>query len=333
MSHRQPLPSLSELSRQASSFAAQIAEQLIGTKPTSRTGREVRFGRKGSFAVVAAGHDRGSFYDHENGVGGDVIDMVAHLRRCSIADAAAWVWDFLRLDGAGTARTAPRAAQTPEARPPDPPEAARSEEAVALWHESEAIDGTPGEACLRARNFEPDQLPPHTGLTGWPPTLRYHAGIGALLVAVNDPSTGLIVAVQRIFLRRDGTPKRRPDGRKIKLALGPTGNGNAVRFAWEPDPQGRWGVAEGAETALAAAQLFGLPVVASLGASNLPKVAPPSWATAVTVFADHDEAGLRAAKEAASALSARGLEVVIRRPNQPGQDYADVLLDSRAEAA
>jgi hypothetical protein len=325
-------PSLADLSIRASSSAEQIAEALIGAKATSRTGSEVRFRGKGSLSVVTAGAQRGSFYDHEAGVGGDIIDLVAHLRRCSIAEAAAWVRAFLGIDGNTPARPAAKAApQAPEV-PTDPPDAVKIEEARGLWHGSVPIDDTRAEAYLRGRGTDPDQLPAHTGLAGWPPTLRWHAGIGALLVAVNDTSTGLIVAVQRIYLTRDGAPKRRPDGRKIKLALGPTGNGNAVRFAWQPDPAGRWGVAEGAETALAAAQLFGLPVVASLGASNMAKVAPPIWATTVIVFADHDDAGLRAAKETAAALAARELPVVIRRPSQPGQDYADVLL-ARAEAA
>lgn len=331
---RQPLPPLADLAAAAASRIEDIAERLKGAKATSRTGTEVRFGSRGSLAVVIAGPDRGSFYDHEAGHGGDAIDLVAHLRRTSIADAAAWVRAYLGLDGAALPYQPAKAAPQPEPRPPDPPQdAERTAEAVAMWHGADAIEGTPAELYLSGRGIDPAQLPPHAGLTGWPPALRFHAGTGAMLVAVNDATWGVVVAVQRIFLRPDGQPKRRPDGRKIKLALGPTGAGNAVRFAWEPDPEGRWGIAEGAETALAAAQMFGFPVVASLGASNMPKVTPPSWASAITVFADHDEAGLRAAKEAATAFAARGREVTVRRPRRPGWDFADALLAQGASVA
>ena len=154
--------------------------------------------------------------------------------------------------------------------------------------------------------------------------MRWHAPSGALIVGVNDAASGLVRACQRIMLNADGSPKRRADGSKIKLCVGPIA-GRAARFAWEPDPQGRWALAEGVETALAAAMLLGIPTWASLGTSNMPRIAPPTWARHVTVVADHDEAGLRAAREAARRLRERGLSVTIITPEAERADAADVL--------
>lgn len=282
--------------------------------------------------MVTAGSERGSYFDHEAGEGGDTLGLISHLRPCSVGDAAAWGRSFLGIDGATLLREVPKPAAV-EARQAEPEGAAKTTEAVALWHDAaESISGTPAESYLRGRGPDPAKLPLHTGLTGWPPTLRFHAGIGALLIAVNHAERGVIVAVQRILLQQDGTPRRRSNGTKLKLALGPTGGGNAARFAWAPDPHGRWGIAEGAETALAAAQIFGFPVVACLGAANMPKVMPPSWASSAIVIADHDDAGLRAARDAAARLAERGLRVRITRPVQPGSDAADVVASGEVQA-
>ena len=133
-------------------------------------------------------------------------------------------------------------------------------------------------------------------------------------------------AVQRILLNPGGTPRLRADGSKLKLSLGPIA-GRAVHLGWHPDPDGRWALAEAAETALAFAALAAVPTWASLGASNLPKITPPSWARKVTICADHDEAGIRAAQEAARRLRERGLPVRIVTTETAKTDAADLLAE------
>jgi hypothetical protein len=91
------LPPLAELADALRPHAAHIAEQLIGTRPSSRSGSRLRFRRKGSFAVAITGPDRGAFYDYEVGLRGDPLDMIAHLRGTSLADAASWARSFLGL--------------------------------------------------------------------------------------------------------------------------------------------------------------------------------------------------------------------------------------------
>ena len=148
-----------------------------------------------------------------------------------------------------------------------------------------------------------------------------------MIVGVNDAASGLVRACQRIMLNADGTPKRRRDGSKMKWSLSRIG-GRAARLGWEPDPGKRWALAEGAETALGAAQLLGIPCWASLGAGNMPRIAPPPWAHHVTVVADHDEAGIRAAREAARRMRDRGLPVRIVTPAAAKADAADLAREA-----
>jgi len=297
--------------------AAKVGEALLG-QPAWRRRSELRWGRRGSLSLAVAGERAGLWHDHERGEGGDLLALVMRERRCDFPAALDWARGFVGEPPPS------RDGHKPPPRPPAPDDAEREAQALRLWHEARpGICGTPAERYLRGRGIDPARLPPHAGLVGWPPTLRWHDETGALIVGVNDAETGLIRAVQRIMLNADGTPRLRADGSKIKLCLGPIG-GRAARFAWQPDPQGRWALAEGAETALAAAQLLGIPCWASLGAANMPRIVPPTWAREATVVADHDQAGIRAAQEASRRLRERGLSVRIVTPEAAKADAADL---------
>ena len=187
----------------------------------------------------------------------------------------------------------------------------------------------------------------------WPETLRFSTaapGI-SLIVAVNDAGTGLVCGVQRIFLTREGRPVMKseaqpwaggcPEGtpkgvkdRKLKRSLGeidgcPQGahGANAARFSSWPDPEGRWGLAEGPETALAAEQLWGFPVWGAIHAGNMAKIDPPYWAREAFIFADHDIAGARAARRAHERQQANPAitRTHLVRADNPGEDLADLL--------
>jgi putative DNA primase/helicase len=84
------------------------------------------------------------------------------------------------------------------------------------------------------------------------------------------------------------------------------------------------GIAEGIETALSAQQLFEAPVWATLGSERLSKVWLPPIVTDLTIFADADEAGQKAAAKAGRAFSDRGLTVRIRTPLND-DDWNDCL--------
>ena len=53
-------------------IAPDVAKQLLG-EPTKTSSNELRWGNKGSMALNLS---EGTFYDHEEGVGGGVIDLI-----------------------------------------------------------------------------------------------------------------------------------------------------------------------------------------------------------------------------------------------------------------
>ena len=214
---------------------------------------------------------------------------------------------------------------------PTAPKPNRSPEALELWHGRIPVAGTPAETYLRGRMLDPERLA--TDPPGWPETLGWHGdaderGNGALLVAVNDATHGCVRAVQRVFLKPDGTPQRKPDGSKRKQALGPL-KGNAARLSCWPHPEGWWGLAEGAETALAARQLLGVPAWAAVWAHNMPNVRPPHWARHAILFADNDDSGtgLEQASKARAGLPAHIQTARVVMADQLGQDAADILME------
>jgi hypothetical protein len=140
-------------------------------------------------------------------------------------------------------------------------------------------------------------------------------------------------------MKSEAQPWAKGKDRKLKRSLGaidgcPQGahGANAARFSSWPDREGRWGLAEGPETALAAEQLWGFPVWAAISSGNMAKIDPPYWAREVVIFADHDIAGARAARKAGGRLQDHPAITRTRlaRADNPGADMAD-LLDPRSE--
>lgn len=207
----------------------------------------------------------------------------------------------------------------PATHPPDTRAAA-----LRTWFAANSVCGTLVENYLRYRGIT---VPP-------PSTLRFatlkHTPTGqrlpAMVAAVQGPD-GRTIAVHRTFLRPNGLAKANVDC--PKMALGPLGDG-AVRLA---EASGTFlGIAEGIETGLSVMQIWpGFPVWASLGAERLGRLWLPPEIACVMIFADRDEAGVRAAQKAKLAYEAAGRLVEIVWP-KIGTDFNDDLR-ARATAA
>ncbi len=197
----------------------------------------------------------------------------------------------------------------------------RVSKAREIWRNSRSAAGTLVETYLRARAIE---LP-------MPPTLRfiedaYHGETGqvlpAMVAAVSAWPSHSVTAVQRIFLRRDGTGKA--DVTPAKKSLGPIRNG-AVRLA---KVGARLGLAEGIEDALSAMQLDpSLPCWATLGTANLARVVLPPLplASEIVILADNDPPGMKAAKDAAKRFAGEGRVVRIATPPRGAKDFNEAL--------
>lgn len=173
----------------------------------------------------------------------------------------------------------------------------------------------------------------HTGLDYW------HDGqcIGqfpAMLAAVTSP-IGELVTIHRTYLTPDGGKAPVPTVKKLCSPAGVMG-GASIKIgtpATRSDGRLGIGIAEGIETALAAAILFGVPVWAGVSAHGLASFTPPPSIRNVYVFGDNDvsQTGQKAATQLAERLTRKGLTVRIHTPPATG-DWHDELTIKGATA-
>ncbi len=201
----------------------------------------------------------------------------------------------------------------------------RSARASEMWRRARAAPGTLVETYLRARAIS--KVPP--------PSLRFDDGVfhresgqilPALVAGVTVWPSKAVTAVQRIFLRFDGSSKA--NVAPAKKSLGPM-LGGAVRLAQVGE---RLGLAEGVEDALSVMELDPtLPCWAACGSTFLPRVVLPPLPLAreLVIIADNDHAGARAADEAAARFIAEGRRVRVARPPSPHKDFNAALMAAR----
>jgi putative DNA primase/helicase len=206
--------------------------------------------------------------------------------------------------------------------------AERRKRVRAFWHRCDYATGTPAAAYLARRGLS--WLTGHENIRYRPDAPHPAGGTLPAMVALVYDGVGNIAAVHRTFLDLAGM-KAAVD--PPKASIGPIAGG-AIRL----HPAGpELLVAEGLETAASAGLLLGLPAWAAIACGNLgaSMVLPPT-VRAVVVAADSDGPGRRAAHRAARRWQAEGRAVRIATPDQPGQDFNDVLLarlHGAAEAA
>jgi hypothetical protein len=76
-----------------------LARRLLGEPNRALSSKtQLRFGRKGSIAVEIEGPNRGQWYDHEDGIGGDGLALICHKLGLSNGAACAWAIEWLGLD-------------------------------------------------------------------------------------------------------------------------------------------------------------------------------------------------------------------------------------------
>ena len=274
---------------------AELAEHLLG-QPTWRSRHEWRWGRRGSLALAVAGARAGAWHDHERGEGGDLLDLIARERHCGFREALAWARDFLGEALPG------RDAHKP---PPPPPPAARDD-----------AEREPSATLELARRLRREAVPAaetlvetyfaHRGLRlepGMP--LRFHPRAWrnrangppgpAMVALMTCPERNEPVGVHLTYLRHDGRGKA--DGPSLKVMLGRRG---VVRLTPDEEVTLGIGIAEGIETSIAVMQrLDWRPVWAATCAGAVASFPVLPGLDEITIFADSDPAGMRAAETCA----------------------------------
>lgn len=187
-----------------------------------------------------------------------------------------------------------------------------------IWREATPIGDTPAKSYLEARGIRAAsralRFHPRTPL-GPKGNTQY---LPALIAAVTMDHG--LVAIHRTFL--NPTRPAVPPFDYPKRALGSLASG-AVRLF---DPvEGRLGLAEGIESALAAKALTQIPCWASLGNERFGLVSIPESVRELHLFVDHDAGGELAEERALSAYTCESRTIITRRPRAEGADWNDAL--------
>ena len=173
----------------------------------------------------------------------------------------------------------------------------------------------------------------HRGLSVTPNTLRYIESchepktkqkMPAILATFSAPDTEALT-LHRIYISNKG---QKPDLENHKLTLPPIKPlaGGAVRL-FSAD-RCILGIAEGIENAIAAHELYNIPVWATLTANLMETFEPPEGINEFVVFGDNDKSytGQKAAYSLANRLTVKYKKTVdVEIPDIKGQDWLDVL--------
>jgi putative DNA primase/helicase len=200
-----------------------------------------------------------------------------------------------------------------------------------IVHESRSLESCPEVAeYLRGRRLWPltagHSLRAHSRLQYW----EHGRAIGrfpSLVADVRDVAGDLVTL--GVIYTHNGRKLAVPQPKKLLSKLQGR-HGCAVRIF--PSTGDALGIAEGVETSIAAHQLYGMPVWAAWSAGMLAKFEPPSGIARLSIFADHDDAGIEAASTLAERLTDR-LHVEIRIPPRYRTDWADFLAEGGEPAA
>ncbi len=277
---------------------------------------------------------RGNYFCRGCGAG-DGFSLISKYLQCGYPEALRTVERFCGLTPPARGSAA---IDEEDAREQTPAERVRGE-MLRIWSEAHPVrEGDAVWTYLKNRGLDPGRAHPeirtHEGLVYAPGADEPGLGVRtlpAMLSRVTD-AHGVVVNLHRTYLEPGGVKARVAHPRKLMPGLPCEG---AVRLGGIA-AGGAIGIAEGVETALAAGEMFGLPVWATIGCGNMAELSElPEGVRAVTVFADNDAkfAGQAAAYAFAHRWACRGMKVEVVLPGTAGEDWLDVWNRSKDPAA
>lgn len=344
------LPDAREVARM---LAAQMPTLVAELLPAARRhGREAVIGSTAgepgrSLSICLEGPRAGVWADFSGGLKGDALDLVAAV--LGLDKAGAWRWGLRRLGYTPPGEAAGPGAPRPPPPPPRPSETPaavladaerRQRQARAIFAEAQPL--TPD--CPAARYFAGRGLD-LAELGRAPRALRFHpalwcseagTALPALVGAIMSLG-GAMQGVHRVWLAPGASSGRwcKAELKDPKKALGsvtggciPIWRGTAGTPLRDAPEGSAVALCEGIEDALAVALLAPeLRVLAVVSLANMASVALPASIAAVTICADNDAPGSRAAldlQRVVDAHAAAGRDVRIAR-SPMGKDFADAL--------
>lgn len=253
---------------------------------------------------------RGTFYCNACGAG-DGWDLIKGIKGWNFIEAKKAVMDVLGI------------VEPDRTKPPRTEKENRQTMSKVLQGCTEVRQGDVVWTYLKSRGLERAVFPKtlRTSTSCW---FERDLSLPAMVAIVHD-DMGEPVNLHRTYLKADGSGKANVLEPK-RVMPGSLPDGSAVRLFPAKEVMG---IAEGIETALAAARLFKVPVWAALNSKLLENWVPPSGAQKVLIFGDNDQkyGGQAAAFRLAHRLSVRRdpVQCEVMIPTTAGEDWADVL--------
>ncbi len=307
------LAALSELVRQWLPGGEQQGDTYVALNPR-RNDRNL-----GSFQINTR---TGQWRDHAIGVGGgNPASLYAYLFTGDDYGAAFKVLldDPLVTALAASGVTAPPAnVATPLKRLP-----AKLAEVRRAYDEAVGLSGMPAATYLQSRGLRPNEA-----WDGLRASVQHYPGVGACpaLLAPIDDLEGTLIGLHRTYLTLHGHKLGVPDPRRT---LGYV-KGGAIRLGHATD---ELIICEGLEDGLSLFQQMdgAIAVWVAGGTAFLSLMMIPPEISKLTVAADNDEPGERAALKAADTFAIGNRDVSIMRPEPAFKDFNDQLRGIRRD--
>jgi putative DNA primase/helicase len=278
----------------------------------------------GAISCPGPGHSRLDrslrvFPDHQAPLGFRVTSMAGDDWRecqehvCRLIGVEPW-------SRSAQANSASPCARPPKARAAHLDDRARSRVALSIWQATAPLQGTIGEAYLTRRIGEAIE---------WPSDLRFlnrcprgEHRLPAIIALLRDIRTDEPRAIQRIFLKDDGTDRLRDASGK--MTLGPAA-GAVCKLSPCANVTRGLGICEGVEKSLALLSIGWAPIWCTSGTSGMSSFPVLAGIETLTIFADADQPGQKAAVACAQRWADGGSASRIVTPRVGGTDWSDAI--------
>lgn len=234
-----------------------------------------------------------------------------------------------RLGIADEPRQAPRMfqAKPPAKVEPDPAKIRASEFALAIWQQSVPVIRSPAAAYLASRSINPEMARSHA--------LRFHPAcpfrledgstvrLPSMIALFTDIRTNEACGIHRTALKPDGSGKSDHPGLGAPKKMLGRVKGAAIKLSEDADVTYGLGVGEGIETCLSLMTAGWAPMWALGSAQGIASFDVLPGVESLHVFADADDAGVKAAKDCRRRWQAAGNDCTIILPPEDGTDWND----------
>jgi conjugative transfer relaxase protein TraI len=303
--------------------ADDVARQLLGD-PNQHlsSGKNLRYGKKGSLSINLAGEKRGLWHNFETGEHGNMLTLIQKTANIPFIEA-------LKMGAKMVGEQGDMPTFTPQKQSthkPDEPQKT-SEFAERLAKESLPIEGTLAERYLRE----------HRAISNIDKgiDLRFHPAVQSsinektlpALLAVGHNKEGKVQTVQAIYLD-EATGNKAKDIPLNKQTFG-SPSGASVLLTKNHDKAAISFIAEGTETGMSIAQAMPeQDVQVTLGISNFNHIDPKKTADVIVLCLDNDGDNSKTAKtilQAGERLVNEGKQVWVVKPDEAKTDFNDLL--------